>query len=97
MLLLLAGIIAGPVTGLVDPEALLGDTLDPAITLAVALLLFDSGFNLEFRKLTQGRPVVYLLVSVGVLITWIVGSVAANAIFDLPNGVASARRPWPRH
>lgn len=89
VLLLLAGIIAGPVTGLVDPEALLGDTLDPAITLAVALLLFDSGFNLEFRKLTQGRPVVYLLVSVGLLITWIVGSVAANAIFDLPNGVAA--------
>ena len=89
VLLLLAGIIAGPVTGLVDPEALLGDTLDPAITLAVALLLFDSGFNLEFRKLTHGRPVVYLLVSVGLLITWIVGSVAAYAIFDLPNGVAA--------
>ena len=67
VLLLLAGIIAGPVTGLVDPEALLGDTLDPAITLAVALLLF----------------------SVGLLITWIVGSVAAYAIFDLPNGVAA--------
>jgi NhaP-type Na+/H+ or K+/H+ antiporter len=47
VLLLSAGILAGPITGLVDPEELLGDTLDPAITLAVGLLLFDSGFSLR--------------------------------------------------
>ena len=88
VLLLLAGIIAGPVTGLVDPEALLGDTLDPAITLAVGLLLFDSGFSLQFNKLTEGRGVVYRLVSIGLLITWGVGSLAAFFIFDLSPGVA---------
>jgi NhaP-type Na+/H+ or K+/H+ antiporter len=88
VLLLVAGVIAGPVTGLVDPEALLGDTLDPAITLAVGLLLFDSGFSLRLRNLTEGRQVVSLLVSVGMLITWGVGSAAAHLIFDLPWGVA---------
>lgn len=88
VLLLLAGIIAGPVTGLVDPEELLGDTLDPAITLAVGLLLFDSGFSLQFRKLTEGRTVVYLLVTVGMLITWAVGSAGAYLILDLPAGIA---------
>jgi NhaP-type Na+/H+ or K+/H+ antiporter len=88
VLLLLAGIIAGPVTGLVDPEALLGPTLDPAVTLAVGLLLFDSGFSLQFKNLVEGRRVVYLLVSVGMLITWVVGSIAASLIFDLPRGVA---------
>ena len=89
VLLLLAGIIAGPVTGLVDPEALLGDTLDPAITLAVGLLLFDSGFSLRFKDFTEGRAVVYRLVSVGMLITWAVGSVAAYFIFDLSVPVAA--------
>jgi NhaP-type Na+/H+ or K+/H+ antiporter len=88
VLMLLAGIVAGPVTGLVDPEALLGPTLDPAVTLAVGLLLFDSGFSLQFKDLVEGRRVVYLLVSVGVLITWIVGSIAASFIFDLPRGIA---------
>ncbi len=88
VLLLLAGILAGPVTGLVDPEALLGSTLDPAVTLAVGLLLFDTGFSLQFKELVEGRRVVYLLVSVGMLITWVVGSTAASFIFDLPHGVA---------
>jgi NhaP-type Na+/H+ or K+/H+ antiporter len=89
VLLLVAGIVAGPVTGLVDPEALLGDTLDPAITLAVGLLLFDSGFSLRFKELTEGRAVVYQLVSVGMLITWAVGSVAAYFVFDLSVQVAA--------
>jgi NhaP-type Na+/H+ or K+/H+ antiporter len=88
VLLLLAGIVAGPVTGLVDPDALLGDTLDPAVTLAVGLLLFDSGFSLQFRRLTEGRAVVLRLVSVGVLVTWAVGSAAAYLIFDIPGKVA---------
>lgn len=37
----------------------------------------------------HGRIVVFLLVSVGLLIAWIVGSVAANVIVDLPIGVAA--------
>lgn len=89
VLLLFAGIIAGPVAGLVDPEALFGELLDPAITLAVGLLLFDSGFELRLRDLTKGRSVVYQLVSVGMLITWVVGSVAAYFIFDLSVQVAA--------
>lgn len=88
VLLLLAGILAGPVTGLVDPDALLGDTLDPAVTLAVGLLLFDSGFSLQLRRLTEGRAVVLRLVSVGVLVTWVVGSAAAYLIFAFPAKVA---------
>jgi len=88
VLLLLAGIIAGPVTGLVDPEALLGDTLDPAITLAVGLLLFDSGLTLRLSEFTRGRAVVSQLVTTGLLITWLVGSVAAYFIFDLSAEVA---------
>lgn len=89
VLLLLAGIIAGPVTGLVDPDALFGDLLDPAITLAVGLLLFDSGFALRFKDFSKGRSVVYQLVSVGMVITWVVGSLAAYVIFDVSAQVAA--------
>ena len=89
VLLLAAGIFAGPITGLVDPEELLGDTLDPAITLAVGLLLFDSGFSLRFAKLPGGLDVVNRLVSVGALVTWLIGWLASWLIFDLDVAVAA--------
>ena len=88
VLLLLGGILAGPVTGLVDPEELLGDTLDPAVTLAVGLLLFDSGFALNFKHAPKGIDVVYRLVSIGTLITWVIGAGAAYLIFDMSASVA---------
>lgn len=89
VLLLSAGILAGPITGLVDPEELLGDTLDPAITLAVGLLLFDSGFSLRLDKLPDGLDVVDRLVSVGAIVTWLIGWLASWLIFDLDVAVAA--------
>src|SRR5690606_27798927 len=44
LLLLPAGLVAGA-TGIVEPEEMFGDTLFPAVTLLVALLLFQSGLN----------------------------------------------------
>jgi NhaP-type Na+/H+ or K+/H+ antiporter len=88
VLLLLGGILAGPVTGVVEPEELLGDTLDPAVTLAVSLLLFDSGFALNLRRRPKGVDVVYRLVSVGMLVTWAIGAGASYLIFDMSASVA---------
>jgi NhaP-type Na+/H+ or K+/H+ antiporter len=89
VLLLLAGIVAGPVTGIVDPDELFGSTLDPAVSLAVGLLLFDSGLNLDFRKLTTGGRAVRRLVLVGGTVTWLLGWLAAYLIFDISAGVAA--------
>ena len=63
VLLLIAGIIGGPVTGLIDPGELFGETLFPGVSLAVGLLLFDSGLGLRFEDLAGGvrRPVVRLI------------------------------------
>ena len=44
LLLLLCGLIAGPATGLLDPDALFGEVLMPAVSLSVALILFEA-FN----------------------------------------------------
>ena len=41
VLLLIAGIVLGPVTGWLDPEALFGDLLFPTVSLAVAVILFE--------------------------------------------------------
>ena len=46
LFLLLAGIIVGPVTGWLDPNALFGDLLFPMISLAVAIILFEGSLTL---------------------------------------------------
>lgn len=84
VLLLIAGVIAGPVTDLIEPDELFGETLFPGVSLAVGLLLFDSGLGLRFEDLAGGvrRPVVRLI-SIGVLITGGLTAVAALVIFQL--------------
>ena len=89
VILLVSGILVGPVAGIVEPDELFGDLLDPAVTLAVGLLLFDSGFAIRFARLTGGRSVIYRLVSLGLLVTWVVGAVGAVLIFDLSPDVAA--------
>jgi len=49
LFLLLAGILLGPVTGLVNPDKLLGSLLFPIVSLAVALILFEGSLSLRFH------------------------------------------------
>jgi len=85
VLLLLAGILAGPVTGVVDPDQLFGESLFPGISLAVSLLLFDAALGLRFEDLRGGvRQPVVRLTTIGVLLTLGLTGVAAKFIFSLP-------------
>ena len=68
--LLLLGIAAGPVTGLLDPDALFGPALFPMVSLGVALVLFEGGLTLRFRDLRGHGRVVTNLVSWGALLNW---------------------------
>jgi NhaP-type Na+/H+ or K+/H+ antiporter len=88
LLLLPAGLLAGEL-GLVEPEALLGDTLFPLVTLLVALLLFQSGLQLRFADLSsEARLPVYRLISIGLAITFLGASLAALAILDIDADLA---------
>lgn len=81
LILLASGIIAGPVTGLVDPGALFGDVLLPIVSLSVAVILFEGAMTLRISELNEiGRP-LFLLLTVGVLITGVLS--AAGAFFLL--------------
>ena len=69
--LLILGIVAGPVTGLLRPDEQFGDLLFPLISLGVALVLFEGGLTLRFRDLRgHGRTVTHL-VSWGALLNWL--------------------------
>lgn len=69
--LLILGILAGPVTGLLRPDAQFGDLLFPFISLGVALVLFEGGLTLRFRDLRGHGRTVTNLVSWGALLNWL--------------------------
>lgn len=83
LLLLLAGMVAGPVTGWIDPDVLLGDLLFPAVSLGVGILLFEGGLALRRNEIAEVGPALARLVLIGALFTWIFGSVAVALLFDI--------------
>ena len=88
LVLLIAGFIAGPVTGLVEPDELFGELLFPGVSLAVGLLLFDGGLQLQVQKIQAWRGVVARLVTIGVLITWVIASLTISWVTDLEGQTA---------
>ncbi len=88
LLLLLFGILAGPVLGWLDPDKLLGDVLIPFVSISVAVILFEGGLTLKIDEFKKIGKVVSLLISLGVLITWTVAALAAHWIFGINMRVA---------
>ena len=88
LLLLFAGIMAGPVTGYIDPDKLLGDLLLPMVSISVALILFEGGLSLDIKELKGFGKVVLSLVTVGVFITWGVSYLAGVYILGLDKPIA---------
>ena len=89
LVLLALGFGAGAIDA-VDPNALLGENLiSTVVSIAVGVILFEAGLGLNFSKLTGSVARVYTrLVSLGILVTWAVGTVAAYLLFDLSWEVA---------
>jgi NhaP-type Na+/H+ or K+/H+ antiporter len=82
LVLLLAGLVAGPITGFLDPDAIFGDLLFPIVSISVAIILFEGGASLHLRELGQVRGVIRNLVTVGALVTWAVSAGAALLLLD---------------
>ncbi len=83
LLLLISGIIAGPVTGLINPDFLFGNTLFPIVSLSVAVILFEGGLSLRISELKQIRSTVLSLITIGVIVTWILSGLGAYFILGL--------------
>ncbi|MEZ4702843.1 MAG: cation:proton antiporter [Rhodothermales bacterium] len=81
LLLLIFGFLAGPVTGLLNPEELMGSLLYPFLSLAVGLILFESGLHFRMQDVRDAGNVVRHLITVGLIATW--GMVAAAAFYIL--------------
>lgn len=82
LLLLIAGLLIGPVAGIFNPNRLFGDLLFPLISLAVAVILFEGSLTLNFAEIKTVRKNVKSIVTLGAIITWVVTSVATHYLLD---------------
>jgi NhaP-type Na+/H+ or K+/H+ antiporter len=88
LFLLIIGIIAGPVTHFLDPDALFGDLLFPIVSISVAIILFEGGLSLRLSELKNIGKVVSNLIFIGSLVTWIIAALGAHWLLDLDLGIA---------
>lgn len=96
LLLLVIGILVGPVLRAwkpdallaIDPDDLLGDLLTPIVGLSVGMILYEGGLTLSFRELRTGARVITMLVTVGAAVTWLLSAFLAVVVLNLPWGLA---------
>lgn len=83
VLMLAAGLVAGPLTGLIDPHETFGSLLEPMVSIGVALILFEGGLSLDLRELRHAGDGVKRLVFVGVPVGWFLGALSCYFIAGL--------------
>lgn len=83
LLLLIFGIIAGPVLGFINPDEMFGEILIPFISMSVAIILFEGGLTLKLSEFKKIGRVVTLLISVGAIVTWLTVTFAARWLFGI--------------
>ncbi len=88
LFLLLAGILLGPVSGVLDPDKVLGGLLFPIVSLAVALILFEGSLTLRFHELPGIGHVVRGLVSYGAVTALLLLALAAHIVAGLSWSIA---------
>lgn len=76
VLMLVAGIVIGPVLGIFDPYRDIGPLTGPIISIAVAIILFEGGLTLNFHELRDAAKGVRRLVFVGAPLGWLTSALA---------------------
>ncbi len=88
LVLLLVGVLVGPVFELLEPDKLLGELLFPVVSIAVAVVLFDGGLSLRFREFRRVGGAVTRLVTLGVLLTWGLTTAASYWLLEFDFGLS---------
>ncbi len=89
VLLFAVGLAVGPGLGLLHPTASLGRFMQPAVGLAVAIVVFEGGLGLDFRELRAAGEGVLRLTAVALPINWVLGSLAAHYVGGLGWGASA--------
>lgn len=83
LVLLTVGFIVGPVTGLFEPDEILGALTFPFVSLAAAVVLFEGGLTASWEEIRGVAKPVRRLIVVGIPVTWVVLSVAGHYLLGL--------------
>jgi NhaP-type Na+/H+ or K+/H+ antiporter len=78
VLMLLAGVIIGPVLGVFDPARDIGPLMAPIIAIAVAIILFEGGLTLNFHQLLDAAVGVRRLVFIGGPLGWVLSTLTLH-------------------
>lgn len=76
VVMLAVGLLIGPVFGVFEPSRDIGPVVQPLISLAVAVILFEGGLTLELHKLGNAAQGVKRLVYFGAPLGWILSAAA---------------------
>ncbi|MFM9874599.1 MAG: cation:proton antiporter [Fimbriimonadaceae bacterium] len=83
LLLLLFGLGAGPFTGFLKPDEVFGqELLLQIVQFSVGVILFEGGMSLRFSEVKKVGGTVLSLVTLGMLVSWGVSTVAARFILN---------------
>ncbi|MER5937146.1 cation:proton antiporter [Streptomyces sp. NPDC001928] len=89
IVLLPVGFAAGALIDEVNPERLLGSAFSPLVSLAVAVILYHAGLELNLARLKgHTRRVVVRLIWMGILLTWLLGALLAAPLLDMSRSAA---------
>jgi NhaP-type Na+/H+ or K+/H+ antiporter len=88
VVLILFGLLAGPVLGVIRPGEALGDAFQPLIQLGVAAILFEGGLTLRLSELRKAASGVNRLISLSMILSLLFGAAAAHWIGGLSWPVA---------
>lgn len=89
VVLLLVGVLVGPeVLDLVNPAAL-GDGLRVLVSIAVAIIVFEGGMLLDFNQMRAASPPIRNLMTIGVIVSVVGGTLAAWLLAGLPLALAA--------
>lgn len=83
VLMLSAGVLAGPVLGVLHPEEALGAIVEPLVAIAVAIILFEGGLTLNFKSLRDAAVGVRRLVLIGAPLGWLLSALALHYVAGL--------------
>ena len=78
VMMLAAGLLAGPGLGLINPAQEFGELFRPVIAVAVAVILFEGGLTLNYKELSETGPAVRRLVILGAPLGWLFSALAAR-------------------
>ncbi len=88
VLLLAMGLLLGPATGLLDPDALLGDLLFPIVSISVGVILYEGGLSLRLKELRKTGSAVFRLIAIGAPITLLLSAYLAVELLGMDTHLA---------